>query len=89
MALKQQAVAIIETCEKALETIAKGKEANVHADNTSVQIATKIIETAQAANSTDAVLAAVKLPSPWVPWTALLGAMRTVYHSLPEEKKAI
>jgi len=89
MALKQQTVGIIETCEKALETIAKGKDASPHADNTTVQIANKIIETAQAAYSKDEVLAAVKLPSPWVPWTSLLGAMRTVFHSLPDEKPGI
>jgi hypothetical protein len=88
MALRDQVYGLIETCEKVLDTVAKGKEAdaNKHADGATVQLANKMIQLAQATNANDEVLGAVKLPDNWVPWTALLAAMRTVYQSLPQEK---
>jgi hypothetical protein len=86
MALRQQVQGIIETCEKVLDTVGKGKDAMEYADNETVTLANKIIETAQAANKNDAVLGAVKLNARFVTWTSLLAAMRTVYHSIPIER---
>jgi len=85
MALRPQAGAIIQTCEKVLDTVGKGKDAKEYADHDTVQIANKIIESAQAANKGDEVLAAIKLNDRFVTWTSLLAAMRTVYNSLPVE----
>jgi hypothetical protein len=85
MGLRQQADAIIQTCEKVLDTVGKGKDAKEYADHDTVQIANKIIESAQAASKGDEVLAAIKLNERFVTWTSLLAAMRTVYNSLPME----
>ena len=91
MGLREQVFGMIEACEKVLETVAKGKEAeaNQHADNQTIQIASKIIRQAQDENKNDAVLAAVKLTNMYVTWTSLLAAMRVVYNSLPEDKAKI
>jgi hypothetical protein len=87
MALRQQALAIIETCEKVLDTVGKGKDAKEYADHDTVELANKIIEKAKEANKSDEVLGAVKLNDRFVTWPSLLAAMRTVYHSLPVEKQ--
>ncbi len=89
MALRKQVLAIIESCEKVLDTVGKGKDAKEHVDAPTVGLANKMIQQAQAENKDDAVLGAVNLGENWVTWTTLLAAMRTVYNSLPEDKPKI
>jgi hypothetical protein len=89
MALRQQVLGIIQACEKVLDTIGKGKDAEKYTDNVIMQLANKMIEQAQAENKNDAVLGAVKLGDRMVSWTQLLTVMQVVYSSLPEDKAKI